>query len=309
MPRIFYHIGLHKTATTTLQEAFFPACPDLNLLTTANRDFKAFYRLTAYSDPAYFDAERARALVEPLLRPDMPNLLSNEAFSGPLYAGIAEYGLDHRTPILDNIRSAHPDAGVIITLRRQDDWARSIYRQYLKSGGTKSPERFFGFSRSPHQPLFARDRFNFLPLVDRLHALFPGKVLVLAYEDFRNAPDAFLSALAAYLGIGVPDVRLQRMNATRLGPWGLRLSRLLNHFFRSHLNPAGLLPGAPRFTPNGLEFRSPSIWLHDNWPWRGSGDPDDALHRLARTILAEQAGNNETLDTRYALGLAQHRYY
>ena len=47
MVDVVCHIGLHKTASGTLQRQFFPACSGLNLLTTldpAVREFVAWLR-------------------------------------------------------------------------------------------------------------------------------------------------------------------------------------------------------------------------------------------------------------------------
>ncbi len=306
---IYYHIGLHKTATTTLQEVYFNKCFELNLLTTQTQAFKKYYRMIAYQDPIYFSAAAAHDAIRPLLRDDIPNLISNEGFSGPLHAAVAEYGLDHRKSILENIQAVHPDCRIIITIRRQDSWARSLYRQYLKVGGTKSAARFFGFSRSPNQPLFAPDRFLFQPYIDRLQAMFPAGVLVLVFEDLLKNPQDYLCTLTDFLGIQALDTPQTKRNATRLGPKGMFVSRLINHLFRSHLNPGGILPGFPRITEGRVEFISPSMLLHEHWPGRVPVAPGDALGRIASEILTMAADKNRCLDERYGLGLARHHYY
>ncbi|WP_022661402.1 sulfotransferase [Paucidesulfovibrio longus] len=304
------HIGLHKTGTTTLQNRVFPACPELNFLCTDNDGFLPFYRYAAYSDPIYFEPQKAHALLAGMLRPDKPNLLSNEGFSGPLHSGDLEYGLDHRDAVLRNLAAAFPDARVILTLRRQDGLARSLYRQYLRSGGTRGVERYYGFAaNTPHQPLFNRDRFRYLPYVRRVEELFPQGLLLLAYEELVRDPDAYLGRISEFLDVTLPPLPKRKDNATRLGPFGLGVTRVLNHFFRSYLNPAGLVPGVPRLKNGKFSLVSPVTLLHEYWPFGYKGGKTGKPGVLAARILEECREDNRALDERYALNLKEYGYY
>ena len=104
MPEVFLHLGLHKTATSTLQGQFFPACPDLKFFTTIVPEMKVFVELVTRKDPIYFDADSVREVIYPIFSKQKVNLLSNESFSGPPYAGGFEYGLDHRSSVISNLK-------------------------------------------------------------------------------------------------------------------------------------------------------------------------------------------------------------
>jgi hypothetical protein len=83
MTDVVCHLGLHKTASGTLQRQFFPACPGLNLLTTQIPAVRDFVQSVTCKDPLYFQPEQAYREIAAILRRDRINLLSNESLSGP----------------------------------------------------------------------------------------------------------------------------------------------------------------------------------------------------------------------------------
>src|SRR5262245_50147919 len=205
-PDVVCHIGLHKTASGTLQRQFFPACSGLNLLTTLEPAVRQFVSLVTRTDPLYFSAQAAGTLIAGLLRRDRVNLLSNESLSGPPYAGVVEWGLDHRSPVLTNLVAVFPNARAVLVLRRQDGLAGPLYRQYVKRGGTARVDRFFGLDDSGRPGVLSLDRFRFRPFVQMVLDGFPGGVLVLTYEEFVRDHIAFLSRLCGFLRVERPDI-------------------------------------------------------------------------------------------------------
>jgi len=303
------HMGLHKTATGALQRQFFPACGDCRLLTAARPGVRRLVDLVTRKDPLYFDPGEARRVIDPELDPDRPNLLSNESFSGPPYAGVIEAGLDHRGPVLENLRACFPEARVVLVLRRQDDLARSLYRQYLKAGGTRDVRRFYGLRQEVGRPLMSLDRFRFSRYIEAVKRSFPAGVLVLAYEQFVADQAAFLHRLTRFIGVDDPGVVLRSENATRLGPAGMEVSRLLNHLFRSNLNQGGALPSPRQRLPGGGYRRMrPVALLHDKWPGRVSRG-HGALFEVGREILEMVREDNVRLDRAHDLGLSAYGYY
>ncbi len=308
MNDVVFHIGLHKTATGTLQRQFFPACSDLNLLTTRVSSAKRFIEYMTRTDPVYCDRQHAKELIKPVLDEEKPNMISNESLSGPPYAGIIENGLHHRSPILQNMKKVYPQAKIILVLRRQDGLARSFYRQYLKSGGTRTMDRFYGLTDGGSPPLFAKDRFRFKPYVDAIHELFSSGVLVLTYEEFVRKPDQFLETLARFGGFTKPDLKMRRENATALGPVGQEVTRYLNHLFRSRLNPGGVIPGFLVDDGGPRRRVSPVQLLHDHWPGRRRTVGRQAASAAA-TILDSVREDNRELDRKYNLDLSEYGYY
>jgi hypothetical protein len=301
------HIGLHKTASGALQRQFFPACSGVNLFTTQQRYTDDFIRAVTCMDPIYFDAQAATGMVLPHMSVDRVNLISNESLSGPPYAGLIEYGLDHRGPVLYNLREAFPEARIIIVLRRQDSLARSLYRQYLKRGGTVRIDRFFGVSRNRKPALMPLERFRYSRYLDLLTGLFPAGVKFMLFEDFVADRQGFLSDLCDFIGVECPDIDLVAENATRLGPVGMEVSRWGNFWFRSMINQ-GPIPAVPRKRFGRWRLVSPVEYVHDYWPGRGK-KASRLASRVCAGILAEVSEDNRMVDARYKLGLAGRGYY
>ncbi len=307
MTNIFLHIGLHKTATTTLQQQFFPVCKELNYISRVPV-ISEFKRAVVTSDPIFYDAENQRKLLSPYLHHDLPNLLSAESFSGALYAGLIKHGLDHRSSILENLKASLPEARIIIVLRRQDRLARSLYRQYLKRGGTASVDKFYGLDTKT-TAMFPLNRFRFSPYVDKLASCFPAGVLVLVFEEFLEQQSVFLKKLCDFIDIPVPNIVLTKSNQTSLGPAGMELSRILNKFFKSHLNPDALIPKIPKIRNRYIEWTWPSFILHEHWPFRGTHNIESQLYKISDVILDRVRDDNRILDNRYNLDLSRYNYY
>lgn len=307
--RVFLHLGLHKTATTTLQQQLFPHIPNLLYLGVQQPHVRHFIDRTTKQDPIYFDFQQAAALLQ-IHQEDKTILLSAESFSGPPFSGEREWGLDHRKSVLDNLHAVFPQAGVILVLRRQDGYAVSMYRQYLKFGGTQSMKRFFGLDTEGDRfGLFSLDRLDYLPYVRYLHDLFSGRVQVLLFEDFVRNPDFFFGKLEGFMEMPLPRPPLGKTNATRLGPAGLEITRRLNYLFRSIHNPGGLVAGLPALRNGKFAWVNPMPLIHDRWPGKGRLPQESAIQRLAKTLLERNMESNQLLDQSYSLGMERHGYY
>ncbi len=309
MENIVVHIGLHKTATGTLQRQFFPACVELNLLTTLIPRVRNFIHYVTRCDPIYFDKNKAHYMIEPLLDKEKLTLISNESLSGPPFAGVIEGGIDHRSPVLKNLSTVFPKAKIILVLRRQDGLAKSFYRQYLKSGGTRKINRFYGMEGPDRLPLMSKDRFKYSIYIEEVIKLFPEGVLLLAFEEFVQDQTKYLTKITNFTGISLPDIELRRENITSLGPTGMEITRVLNHVFRSMLNPGGMIPGI-KMKQHGLLTRvSPINIVHDKWPGKKSKLHKGLIFDVAQEILKNMKEDNEVIDKRYKLDLSKYNYY
>jgi len=307
MPKLFIHLGLHKTATSTLQDQLFPATHGLNYFSTLQDATRRFVHLATRQDPIHFDAPVVRRLLSSRFSEAQVNLLSNESLSGPPFAGVMEGGLDHRTPVIQNLSACFPDADLILVVRRQDKLAQSFYRQYIKSGGTRSIERFYGHQEN-RPPLLATDRFRFSPYIKLLKESFSGRLLVLPFEHFVEDSSAFLGVLGDFLGVEWPELELRRDNATRMGSFGLEASRLGNHLFRNLLNPGGLLPGIPVRRYGKYQMTSPVNWLQDNSPLKGEIKEGTRIDRVAKSILHAVREDNKILAEELDIDLGRYNY-
>ncbi|MDH3469221.1 MAG: hypothetical protein OES26_25625, partial [Gammaproteobacteria bacterium] len=206
---------------------------------------------------------------------------------------------------VQNLRAAIPEARIIIVLRRQDALARSLYRQYLKRGGTAKVGRFYGEDKK-HPALMSRNRFRYSTYLDLLKGSFPMGLKVLLFEDFITNQSEFIRELCEFVGVESPAIDLKIENATKLGPIGTEMSRWANYFFRSMLN-RGPLPAMPMKRFGRWQLVSPVEYFHDFWP--GSGRPSKGIAKVCSQILSQVADDNRLVASRYGLDLEKHRYF
>ena len=265
---------------------------------------RAYVDSVIASDPIYH-AEEPRVALAPLLSNDGLNVLSSEALSGPAWVGVAQRGIDHRSPILQNLQQDFPHARFLLVVRRQDHYARSMYRQYIKTGGTQSLRRFFGEGTTP---LFSADRFRYAPYVERIRSMFDNRLDVVPFELLRNEPKRFLAAIGRVLDVTPPTLPATRSNATRMGSRGLTICRWLNHAFRGPLNPDAPLPGIPLRRGGKLGWHNPSNLLQDHWPAKRVrySAADEAFY--AR-LLADCAQDNRRLQAHVDEDLGELGYF
>jgi hypothetical protein len=308
--KIVVHIGLHKTATTTLQQRVFPVLPGLKLIDSAlSAAADTIYGIQV-QDPIYFDSSHARDVLLGTFSDDKVNLISSEAFSGSLFSAVGKRYLDHRHSIIENLQRTLPEARIILVLRRQDRYARSVYRQYIKRGGVLDPASFFGLD-SRGGAYFPRDRFRYREYVKVLKQRFPAGVHIGIFEEFVESPSAFLARMCRFLEVEPIDSwQLPKINRTRLGSTGLEVSRILNRLFRSPLNPGGVLPGIPRRRRTGEWWSvSPVFTLQDHWPGTGRVADGSKLGRICTKLLVDEAVNNKLLQDELKLDLERYGYF
>ncbi len=306
---IVIHIGLHKTASTTLQEFFFPRCQDVNLLLAANREVRSFLELISKRDSIYFDAGKAKEIISKHLSGNKINLISSEGLSGRPWTALLEKGLDHRSNIIHNIKAVFPEAKIVLIIRRQDKYAISFYREYLKWGGTKPIKKLIDLEDEFGSSLMPIERFDYLPYARRLNNDFPGKVLILPFELLVENSSEFLSQLTQFIGTKTPPQDLPKNNSTKLADLGFEISRLLNYCFRSYLNPGGILPGIPEKDGARWGMRSPVHYIQDYWPGNGKINPNGEIATTAAELLRTLKGKNEVLDSEFKLNLKEYGYY
>lgn len=310
MSDLVFHIGLHKTATTTLQDQFFPACPDINFIRGHGpRGAPKFLLRVNRTDEAYFEPNAAMQELTPYLEEDKINLVSSESFSWISWSGSAALGLDFRTQILRNLATAAPEGRVILVLRRQDAMVKSLYRQYLQAGGTRSAGKVFGVSPEQSKTVVPRNYFRYGPYVRTLKKLFPAGVMILLFEELLTDQQVFLGKLAEFIGVDCPHIELEKSNSSQFGWFGMEATRRLNFLFRSSLNPAGFLPGFPARRGDVKSRVTPSRWLHENWPFRSDLSETCLLTKLSEDIFQEVRSDNEEIDSECGLGMYKYGYY
>lgn len=191
------HIGMAKTATTTLQKGVFPHLENLNFLGVpgVTNELDKSLRTLCDVDDILLDQQQIAAELSSAFDPKRLNVISHENFA--LYKS-TDKGL-----IARRLKNVFPDARILILIRNQIDLIRSWYLQqaqgmaqanslisfdnWIKTGRTQT-------SASILDDLYYHDLISFYA------DLFGQKnVHVLCYEDMRHDLQNFSKALGDIL--------------------------------------------------------------------------------------------------------------
>src|SRR5262245_6505120 len=203
MKSITIHVGLPKTATTSLQEKVFAAHPDIRYL-GPKADYPVFDEVMAalsFAESLNYEAARSAQIVKGLLS----SLRSDEKPLVSSYEALTAQGRDRLTKA-ERLKALFPDARIVITLRRPEDMVVSIYFQWLKGFGGKRRE---APSLASWLEEDWRDSWkgNFLRLqyarvVDLYRSLFGvANVLILFFEDLVSERPKFARQLSSFIGV------------------------------------------------------------------------------------------------------------
>ena len=231
--KFLVHIGHHKTASSFLQREVFPNHPQIHFVPPATTK-DLFLRVGAF----HFDADAARrwlretADAAPADRPW--TVLSDEELSGNIHTG--GNGGYLAKVVADRLHAVFPDAHIALFIRNQPDMIESVYRQYVKRGGTYRIRRYlFNNNGQPHRfPQFRFEHFEYDRIVGYYQSLFgAARVHVVLYEKFRR--DAQTSINALFETIGIPPMtssgaRFRRSVNARYSVPSMFLARLTNRF-------------------------------------------------------------------------------
>lgn len=241
---IVLHVGLHKTATTFLQERVFPHLPGVAFvhpLHHARPDdgpIERFMLDVFFRNAACIDLERHRRGIDAWLAGVAQDcvLISSEAIVG--------WPIENHMNLAGNAELLHamfPNASVVLVVRRQDKWVESAYAQLLKAGFSTTLERYVnwnagaaafepynvGLYKGPNVDARDLDWDAF----DRHYRARFGEqaVLTLPFELFADDAPDFLARLHAFLGVEQgpqPDTR-ERVNERWTGATA-RIAKLVN---------------------------------------------------------------------------------
>lgn len=229
--RCLVHIGYHKTATNWFQRSYYPAVTNRTYV-HRKRVRAAFLDVHALE----FSPDQAIAALE--VGHTNGLILCEEELSGNLHNGGLQGFLSKE--VAYRLKATLPDADVAIFIRSQPDMICSVYKQYIKEGGTHSPRRYlYPFDRlDPHgfspkkTPYFSFQHFDYRLLIDHYRQVFGAeRVHVFLYEEFSREPQRFMDDYARRFGLevdlaSVPQSRLNVSNK-RLSLW---VARKMNHF-------------------------------------------------------------------------------
>jgi hypothetical protein len=248
--RAVVHVGFHKTGTTALQYHLFPQLPGVVLLTRTPHHgpdgYAEFARGLCKLESARYDAAGLRALVEEVA-PEAPGtlLLSDEGLSGIPYLGTWL-----RAESTGRVAALLPEARVLIAIRNQATMWRSLYGDYVMSGGFRS---FAAFAADVDPGYaFELEYLRYDRFIDAYQRAFgPERVKVVTFEHLETDPVGFAGEVSAFVlegtSLTMPERSPLEVANRSLSRWSRDVLRLRNRLFRAQprLNPRPLLVDFP----------------------------------------------------------------
>lgn len=284
MKQVVLHVGLPKAGSTYLQKAVFPNIDDVFFLGRDDGLISRYLDYISWKNPFTLDLRRARKEIEASLAERSENhaLFSREAFFGNFYTTF----VCNRTTA-EALKTAFPDAKVVIVLRRQDRITESAYKQALHQGHSVGLRKFLGYrdgcfdlQRIPLQDASATfdvTQLNWYRLVRNYYDLFGrDNVLVLPQELLRKDQMAFLEQFYDFTGLkpyfpSAADVPPINRGYSFLSA---QIARGLNRFLVRPWNGCGFIPEKPFL--NYFQARE-----HDGKLWRALGRASRAMQLRA----------------------------
>lgn len=162
--KLYIHIGLHKTGSTSLQKGYFPEFENLTYLKSF--DLKLFTNKWENSE----------------------FLISSEGLTGIPWnkkwiSGIKnDYNwIDSFKLTILNLKTIFPNAHLIIVFRKHGDLLISLYKQYLHEGGVLNFDEFYGETNG----VITDKDINFKYRISFLKEHF-DQVDILSFEKFKS---------------------------------------------------------------------------------------------------------------------------
>ena len=240
-PTIVLHVGMHKTGTTFLQWNVFP-------FLNAKFHWHIFYKSwlkDVLNLSKEIDISKINKKLKKTLSKEKINIISEENIY--TYQFTKE---DDRFERLERIKKIFPNAKIIFGSRRREENLVSWYVEYVSVGGTLD---FKGFLKN----YMNLKKLDYQPYIKKLEELY-GKENVFDYsiDELRKDQDEFIKKLCDFIGVEKPGKYRKQPSRVGYSLKILRISLLLNRFFKTPVNPEGIIPWWGPILPQNLLFHS-----------------------------------------------------
>ena len=311
--RVLVHIGLHKTASSWMQEHLFSR-PELGFYGPAENEERLAHRVKGLGHKLVvddlgkllnewdFDAEAVRASWARLqVKDGVCPVVSYERLGGhPLSNGFDRAVLSRR------IKGVLPKACILICIREQVAIVLSNYMQYLRNGGWNTPEGFLNLSDG-RQPTPSLKFWEYHRLISMYYEIFgKGAVLILPYEMFCSQPLEFVGRICAFVGVPPPaELPVRQFVNTRRGHFSSYYSRFLTPLRKSS-SANGYFPSSrtgkkvDKLVKGLLDYSVPNSWEERT--------REKLQQRVARFIGDHYCASNRASQELTGLNLAEYGY-
>lgn len=247
-----FHVGFPKTGTTWLQNELLPVVESFVCLGkpySRGIKFRDWLINFVTESPLEFSADKAREEFIEILEQSKQigdagkiRIISYELLSAPLFNG---YMLKE---IAERIKKTFGDTRIVVTVRSQTTMLESLYRHYVRSGGSLGIRDFLyrrispGVDYAGNKMLLRKLKYE--PYIRFLIELFgEDNVKVLPMETMFQEPEKFAEEFFEFSGIDEPPPlpSFERKYNPSLSYFGVIIFRLINQIFSTPYSDSFLL--------------------------------------------------------------------
>lgn len=236
---LIIHVGLHKTATTWLQQSLFAVHPEVHLLndylTPWNDDLIHY---VVKSDDKLFSAEKCRTLLQKKID-NLPSahkgtyvLSSEELVGNPLSGGY------NRKKIAKRLAEAFPEAKIMITIRNQPDILYSLHQQMIKMGYVGKMSQLLKEDLWA-RPCFKKQFLDYLALYDLYLGYYNKESIgVFTLEELKFDSETLVKEIYSFLNIKSNEFEVNTKPVAKgLSEKKISAMRLTNFFRKTEYYP------------------------------------------------------------------------
>jgi hypothetical protein len=299
---VAFHIGYHKTATSWLQQTYFPNHPEIQALCDSRAPWNdPFLSYLIGTPDSKFDSQKCARILRETVSSSTDSgskrsyIVSAERLSGhPISGGFDNFRIAER------IYSIAPQAKIIIVVREQTKMISSVYKQMVGEGYPGHLEDMLSWKRWKATG-FDLSYFEYDLLVSKYFSLF-GKqnVLTLPYELMRKDRETFLQLLCQFIGISeVSPLQGEKLVNASLPNSSLPMIRRLNYFRRTELYPYPQfnIPG-PLFSLIGRAF----VKMSQLWNTASDVMTDDQKARVSEYYIESNEKLSDLVGIKFDTG-------
>lgn len=194
---IYIHTGLHKTGTTFLQERVFPFLD----LVYDPKDLSDLIYKAVYSEVDKLEADKILKKYK-----NKTVLISNESLLVDFFPVEKREGIEigQTFDSHEKIRKIIPDAKMIICLRNQVDYIRSMYIYSHKKRLFKTLEEFLDYNGNINSLKIGDIKLDkhclkYSKVIERYEKYF--ETYTFFYEDFRDDTEKSVKDLLNFIGV------------------------------------------------------------------------------------------------------------
>lgn len=193
--KVYFHLGIHKTASSFLQKEVFSQIKG-TIVYLPRAELKEFKKYILYTCDFEFQPDKALGIFHRIVNPQSSAvIISDEEFYANPYISIMD-----RKRNFDRIKLVFKsDLYCIIFLREQRALIRSLYNQYVKTGGSAKFRDFIYYQKHPVNFSLSYLKYDFY--IEYIsNSIGPEKLQIILFEEFGKNKMDVLKEIMSFIG-------------------------------------------------------------------------------------------------------------